>query len=366
MKKIFYVETNSTYFVNNRLELACNMLNEGYEVHVATMQYSNDDRHIIENGGIKCHFQNNQKHSIRNIYEEIRKVDPDIIHVFTINASAKLGIFLLRHKKSKVLFSITGLGYAFISKSLYAKTIRVMLKILIPMLNAKHGLKFIFQNEDDKKIFINKYKLKPSQHFLILGSGVNLDKFYPSATTNNDVPKVLFVGRLLRDKGIYEFIEASKIICQREIPAKFIIAGFLDKRNPASLSEIDLQAIKKMPFFEYKGYVKDINLLLREVDIACLPSYREGLSKFLIEAGASGLPIITTNVPGCREVVENGKNGFIVPVKDSAALSEAIAILCSDKKKRERMGEASRMMIENFFSMDVVIKNIMNVYKSFC
>ena len=120
-----------------------------------------------------------------------------------------------------------------------------------------------------------------------------------------------------------------------------------------------------MPFFEYKGYIKDINVLLRNVDIACLPSYREGLSKFLIEAGASGKPIVTTDVPGCREVVENGENGFVVPVKNAMALSEAIATLCLDKTKREYMGKASRRMIEKHFSMNSVVEKIITVYKNF-
>ena len=169
----------------------------------------------------------------------------------------------------------------------------------------------------------------------------------------------------MTDKGIYEFIEASKIISQRKIPAKFIIVGTLDKKNPTSLSEYELKSIEKMPFIEYKGYVKDVNRLLQKIDIACLPSYREGLSKFLIEAGASGKPIVTTDAPGCREVVVNGENGFVVPVKDAFALSEAIALLCLDKNKREHMGEMSRSMIEKFFSMNIVIEKIMNVYKSF-
>jgi len=366
MKKIFYVEPDSTYFISNRLELACSMLNDGYEVHVATMLFSNEDKQVIESKGIVCHFPTGENQSMKCICKKIKKVSPNIIHVCNLSACAKLGLSLLGYKRSNIVFSITGLGYAYTSNSLFAKMIRIMLKFLIPALNAKHDMKFIFQNEDNKKEFVGIHKLKENQIFLIMGSGVNLEKFSPFAT-NNEIPKVLFAGRLLKDKGIYEYIEAAKIIHERNISAIFMIAGTLDKKNPNSLSESELTAIKKIPFVEYNGYVKNMNVLFREVNIACLPSsYGEGLSKFLIEAGASGKPIVTTDVPGCREVVENGKNGFVVPAKDAKALSEAIATLCLDKEKRESMGKESRRVIEEHFAMGIVVKKIKDVYKKFC
>lgn len=362
-KIIFYVETDSVYFIKNRLELAFNMLNEGYDVHVATFLFSYCDKNIIESSGIKCHFgEKDGKQSIIDIYKEIKRISPFIIHIFTINAVAKLGFFLLGYKKSKIVFSITGLGYTFISKSLYARFIRIMLRLIIPLLNTKHDIKFIFHNEDDKNIFIKKYYLKEYQAHVIKGSGVNLDIYYPTET-NNKVPVVLFLGRLLKDKGIYEYLEAAKIIYEKKIPLKFIIAGSIDKKNPSSLSDLELKQIIKLPYIEYKGYVKDVIALFQEIDIACLPSYREGLSKYLIEAGACGKPIITTDVPGCRDVVENNINGIIVPAKDSAALANAIIILCLDREKMKKMSESSRKIIKNNFSIDVVVEKTKLVYK---
>ena len=363
-KKIFYIEVDSAYFINNRLELACYMLGKGYEVHVATILSSHEDKTIIISKGIMCHFQSDTKSSSKYIYKKIKLISPDIIHIFTINASAKIGLFLLLYKKCKIILSVTGLGFTFISNSLYAKAIRIFLMFLIPMINIKHDVRFILQNEDDKTFFIEKYRLKENKVFLISGSGVNIDKFYPS-NINNDIPKILFVGRLLKDKGIYEFINASKIVNKNRSNAKFIIAGTIDKKNPASLSEQEIEEIKKMPFVDYKGYIKNTDVLLRDIDIACLPSYREGLSKFLIEAGASGKPIITTDVPGCKEVVENGKNGFLVPVKNAVALSDALEVLCIDSEKRKRMGEESRKIIENKFAMNIIVKKTSDVYTDF-
>lgn len=367
-RKFFFIENRLRYFRNNRLELAKNLALEGNEVHCATLEYYKEDFDSLHDEIFNIHVSDRyvnydkvNRNSIRYICKLVNQYDPDIIHIFTINSIVKVGLGLFFQKRRNIVCSITGLGYSFISNGIKAKLIRAFTSLFIRLFIIKHNVDFIFQNSDDVLLFKKKLRIFKFNSTLILGSGVNTERFIPKLLAN-PIPVILFGGRLLKDKGIFEFIEACNIIYKKDIQAKFLIAGDIDRENPSGLTETQLNQILNNSVFQYLGYQKNMAELISTVDIVCLPSYREGLSKFLIEAASCGKPIITTNVPGCREVVEDNINGFIVEAKEVDSLATALEKLILDESQRLSFGSQSRNIAIKKFSMDSVVKEIKKVY----
>ena len=191
--------------------------------------------------------------------------------------------------------------------------------------------KIIFQNDDDLDL-ISKFNPRINQTAtLIRGSGVDLNK-YINTLQSFTKPRVLMASRLLIDKGVFEYVEAAEIVKDMDLDIEFLLAGDIDLDNPNSLTPQQLDLIKKSKVIEYIGYQDNINNLMSSVNIVCLPSYREGFPKVLIEAAACGRAVITTDIPGCRDAILDGKTGCLVPVKDSNALASVIIHLISNKQ----------------------------------
>jgi glycosyltransferase involved in cell wall biosynthesis len=199
---------------------------------------------------------------------------------------------------------------------------------------------------------------------MIHGSGVDCSKFSPSKELRGDSTfKVLLPARLLWDKGIQEYVEAARIV-REQLPAiKFLLAGDSYEGNPASVPLKTVRDWVESGAIEWLGHVDEMPLLFRKVDVVVLPSYREGLPKVLIEAGASGLPLVTTDVPGCREVVEDGVNGLLIPPKDSRAIANAILILYQEPILRKRLADAARAKVFSHFDERLVISKTLDVYR---
>ncbi len=199
---------------------------------------------------------------------------------------------------------------------------------------------------------------------MIRGSGVDLvTHIYQEEPLGT--PIVVMAARLLKDKGVLEFIEAAKILLHKGINAKFILYGDIDEHNPASLTPSELSHIKEEGIIEVNGFTNDIAKVFSKAHIAVLPSYREGLPKVLIEAAACGRPIVTTDVPGCRDAIEANKTGILVKVKNSQSLADAIEKLVENKNLRETMGKAGRELAEKEFSIEKVINTHLDIYRSF-
>jgi glycosyltransferase involved in cell wall biosynthesis len=289
-----------------------------------------------------------------------RKFKPDIVHHFTIKpviygslAARLLGI-------NNIINSITGLGHLFIDTQLVTRLIRNFAKILYRV--SLHQTQIIFENPEDRDTFIQNHLLKLKQTHLILGTGVNVEKFRPSKKENN-IPLVLFSSRLLSTKGLLEFVEAAQRLKQKGLKAHFAIAGTPDPGNPASISQEQIDAWKLEGTVDVWGWQNDMPDTLAKTDIFCLPSYREGVPSALLEACASGLPIVTTDVPGCRDVVKNNLNGLLVPPRDSQALANALEKLLVDKDLRGNMGDIGRQYAVEKFSLDKIIKQTLTIYQ---
>ncbi len=303
--------------------------------------------------------------TIWRIFQIYKSVNPDIVHHFTIKCVVYGGIAARFARIKGVVSAVTGLGYVFISPNSSIRLLRPLVCQLLKRAIGGSNRRLILQNSDDKQLFLSLNIIEKKNVHIIPGSGINTQVFNPSRK-NEDIegslPKVVFAARLLWDKGVDEFVEAAKILWAAGIKAEFIIAGDPDPGNPAAIPDEVIKEWQLLPGVTFLGHVDEIVELFSNAYMAVLPSYREGLPRSLIEAAAIGCPIVTTDVPGCKDVVEHGVNGFIVPSRDSMALSEAIGQLLLDEKMAKKMGKMGRIKVLKEFDEVHVFERTMAVY----
>lgn len=290
-----------------------------------------------------------------------QKAQPDLVHHFTIKPVIYGTIAARLAAVPRIVNTITGLGYVFTSESTKAKILKVIVRNLYRFCFASRKVRIIFQNIDDREFFIQQGIVRKENCFLVEGSGVDTQKFVPKENTH-PFPRILLASRLLIEKGIFEFIEAIDILKKKGLQFEAVIAGDPDPGNPGSVTVEQYNQWKISDTAQFLGFQNDMAGLLNSTDIACLPSYREGVPMSLLEALAAGKPVVTTDAPGCRSTVINGKNGFLVPVKNSAALAEALEKLIKSPELRTEMGQESRKMAVEFFSKEKIVAKIQNVY----
>lgn len=370
MKKIFFVTNVDWFFISHRLPLALNAIKQGYEVYLLSL--NTGKKEFIQEHGIRFidipfnRSGSDPLHELKCIFllfKNYIKYRPNIIHHVTLKAALLGSVAAKLARQYNVVNAISGLGYNFTDGR--NGGLQKFLKFLIRVVFKSNHFSFILQNPDDVNM-IRKLNLVPSSHiFLIKGSGVDLHEFVYSETPNNIPFKVLFPARILLDKGVLEFIDAAKILQNRFFgKVKFILAGDCDKENLAVLGENELKSLLISDYIEWIGYQRNMFSIYKDSDIVALPSYREGLPKSLIEACAMGRPIVTTDVPGCRECVKTGYNGLLVPAKDAVSLSCAIETLIIDDEKRKMFGINSRSLAEEEFSIDKVVQHTFEIYHS--
>lgn len=369
-KKIFFVTNVDWFFISHRLPLALHALKEDYDVYILAADTGRMKE--LRDKGINCinipfkRSGSNPFHELRCVYflwKYYRKFNPDIIHHITLKASLLGSLAAKMSNNPHVINAISGLGYNFTNgrNGILQKIIKRLIRISF---KSKH-FSFILQNPDDVQMIKGLRLTTPDRVYLIKGSGVDLDEFNYSKLNNVCPLQILFPARILLDKGVNEFIEAAKII-QKDVigQAVFILAGDCDKENLAVLKEEDLKRELIPGYIEWIGHQKKMRSIYINSDIVVLPSYREGLPKSLIEACAIGRPIVTTDVPGCRECVIPDYNGYLVPVKNAEKLAEAIKTLIRDANKRNEFGENSRKLAEKEFSIESVIQQTFSIYNS--
>lgn len=293
------------------------------------------------------------------------KFRPSVVHAFTLKAIIQALLIGRITNVPKIICSVTGLGYIFISNDFKARAVRFVVTRMISTLADSDKVQFIFQNEDDLNLFISLKIIDKSQANLILGSGIDIHKFsYTPPVRKNSNLIGLFGGRLLKDKGLIELFGASKQLADKNIPVEIWIAGTLDPQNPNSLTENDLERAKSIGNIRFLGQVLNMKDVIKDCDFSILPSYREGLSMFLLESMASGKPIITTDAPGCRQIIDSNKvNGFVVPVKNPDGLAAAIEELCLSPEKIEIYSKNSRALAEEKYSEDIIFQQIHSTYR---
>lgn len=295
----------------------------------------------------------------------LRYERPDLIHNFTLKC-VLWGSLAARMAKVPVRVNeLTGLGFVFTSNSLKAKTIRFIANLLLRFSLKGERSNLLMLNTYDYKLFKSYKWLHPCKIHLVFGVGVDCSRFNPSRAIPASGFRVLLPARMLWDKGVGEFIEAAKDLKARGVEAEFLLAGHADAGNPTAISEKQLGEWVKSGIVTWLGHVNDMAELYRTVHLVVLPSYREGLPTSLTEAAAYGLPLVATKVPGCQDVVADGLNGFLVPIKDSMALSSAILKLYEDRQLCRRFGLLSRKLAEEKFDEQLIIKQRIAIYSDY-
>lgn len=299
------------------------------------------------------------------LYKEYRKHNFDLVFHYTIKPALYGGI-AARVLGTPYISTITGLGSSFIADNWLTRVVCILYKV-----SQIGAIKVFFQNNDDKLLFINKKLVPESRSEVVPGSGVNLDKFrvteLPNRSGNGNKNPMIFlmVSRLLWDKGVLEYIEASRLVRQRYPNVKFQFLGEVETDKRTGVPPNSLDAWIKTGDLEYLGTTFDVRPFIENSDCVVLPSYREGLPRVLLEAGAMGRPVIATNVPGCRDVVDDGVTGFLCTPKDSNELSNSILKYIElPYLKRMRLATASRKRVERMYDERIVAKMYTDSVKS--
>jgi glycosyltransferase involved in cell wall biosynthesis len=368
---ILVIASNGPSLINFRLSLIKKLLSKGHKVSVASpnKNFSNDLQKELKELGVNINFfsLSNQGlnffqdcKSLLDIYKIIKNVKPNIIISYTVKPVIYTGLVLKCFKKVSYFPLITGLGYAFIDRQSIKHKLLKYLMVKLYKEGLKSSSKIIFQNKDDQSLFF-ELKIIRQKNFshIVNGSGVDLNQ-YPLSDLPSK-PFFLMIARLLVDKGVREYVQAAKIVRSRFSNATFQLAGYLDN-NPSSISNNELQSWIDEGHIEYLGEVKSVQSILKSCKYYVLPSYREGTPRSVLEALSTGRPIITTDVPGCRETVIHEKNGLLVPAKNPIALANAMIKLLNEKDKTiKKMAQESYLMAKNKYEINKINQNMLNI-----
>lgn len=381
--RLLYVVTEDWYFLSHRLPMARAAREAGFDVVVVARDSGRGEE--IERAGF--HFAPlrlarrgrtpwGEAQAIRDLARLYRLLRPTIVHHVALKPVLYGSVAAAATRVPHVVNALTGLGYVFTSPSLNARVLGALLKPALRWALRRRGTRVILQNRDDLTLLERLGLVDPRRATLIRGSGVDTDFFRPEkrvapekrAANEDDALKsvrVVMVARALRDKGVLEFIRAAEILARDGLqPAvEMVFVGEPDPANPASVTEAELRHWAGSGTFRYLGSRDDMDRVLAEADIAVLPSYREGLPKTLLEAAAMALPLIATDVPGCREIVRPNETGLLVPAGDAPALADAIRELASDPSRRRRLGDNARQLVTREFSDDVVGEQTARLYR---
>lgn len=367
--RLLFFITNPAFLVSHRLPLALAARDAGYEVHVASM--GGPAAAGLESLGLIHHTLPLSRTSMRPwtearslwaIWRLFRQVRPDLVHAVTLKSVLYGGIACRLAGVPAYVAAISGLGYVFIPGSGARGALRRVALVLYRLALGQANSRVIFQNTADRDVLIDAGAVRPGQVVMVRGSGVDLDRFAPEPWPPGPVT-VAMASRLLHDKGVREFVEAARLSASRGEGLRWRLAGSLDPDNPASVRAEELAAWQAEGIVDHVGECPDVAAFYAQAHIVTLPSYREGLPKSLIEAAACGRPVVTTDVPGCRDAIEPGISGLLVPARDARALADAVGRLAADPGLRERMGAAGRALAERDFGLDRIVQAHLAVYE---
>ena len=367
--KLLFVVTEDWYFVSHRLPLAVAAQAAGFEVAVATREGRQAD--VVRTAGIRLiPFElsrrgGNPLREVLALWRLYRREQPDLVHHVALKPVMLGALAAWLARVPAQVNAVAGLGWLFTSSSGIVRLARpVLRRMLAQLLNQSQSLTIV-QNPEDRAL-LARSGVAATRLRLIRGAGVDVQIFYPVVPPPAPVC-IALVARMLWDKGVGEFVKAAQRLTEAGVNARFILVGDPDPANPAAVPAAILRGWHGQHGVEWWGRREDMPAVMQKMHIACLPSfYGEGLPKSLLEAAACGLPIITSDAPGCREIVQEGVNGLLVPVRDVDALVVALRKLIDDPGLRLRMGEQSRLLVETAFSLELVLAQTLAVYRELC
>jgi len=371
MPRLLFVVNDIGFFLSHRLPIALAARDAGFEVHLAAPE-GNKKAALSTHGFTYHHWPLTRKG--RNIFVEIalfwklaqilRLVKPDVLHLITIKPVLYGGIVARFTGIGAVVAAVSGLGFVFSSTGLKARGLRILAVCLYRMALNHSRLCVIFQNRDDTEIISRLAALRPEKICLIRGSGVDLAEYaFSPLPPSVELPIVVLAARLLKSKGVPEFVAAARQLHDRGIKARFVLVGLPDAENPETVSEDFITACVRDGVVEHWGYREDMPTVLAQSALVVLPSWREGMPKVLLEAAAVGRTVVTTDAPGCRDAIIPGVTGLLVPPRDTNALADAMERLLNDCERLQAMGKAGRELAEREFDVRGVMEKHLEIYR---
>jgi len=301
--------------------------------------------------------------SLKELFLLYRGERPDLVHHITIKPVLYGSLSAKASGIPAIINTIPGLGYTFLRKGLKGNVARQAISLIYKVALAGRRVRVIFQNPDDRRLFISKGLVTPERAVLIRSSGVDILRFKPSPEMNG-IPIILMASRLIWDKGVGELVKAAQLLKGEGDKCRVVLVGTPDLENPNYVPIKVLQDLQAQGVIEWWELREDMPEVLKQASVVVLPSYYpEGLPKILLEAAASGRPIVTTDTPGCREIVRHGENGFLVPPRDPVALAEALHVMLRDSALRGSMGARGREIAVNEFSEERILGETLAVYR---
>jgi glycosyltransferase involved in cell wall biosynthesis len=367
--RILYAVPSARFFLSHRLPLALAAKNAGYDVHVATADGDGVDRiaaaglqwHCVRGGPLRQKPWSDLL-TLIDLVRLYRKLRPAIVHHVTFKQILYGTIAARLTRVPAVVNAMTGMGDTFAAHSVSDRLWTALIVALFRIFVRHRRMRVIVQNPDDLALMRRLRLARENQLALVRGSGVDPEHFAPPPPATNDVPVIVLLGRVVYPKGIAEFAGASRLLRDAGVRARFVVAGELDRESGAALPDQRFEEWQREGAIEYIGFRDDPRDVYAMADIVCLPSYREGLPKTLLEAASCGLPIVTTDVPGCREAVADGENGILVPARSVEPLAAALRTLIENPDLRRTMGKRGRQRVIENYSLNAVITATLSIY----
>lgn len=378
-RRIQFAVNNAAFFVSHRLPVALAARQVGYEVDLVTGQPGSAAleptacERLIQEGipHTRTAFRSDgtnlleELHGLAGVWGAMRAFRPDIVHAVSPKGILYGGLCARAQKVPGLVIAISGMG------SLFTGEVRGMRAVLgrsyLAAVRAvyRHPRKrVIVQNVDDYTAVLAAGWAKTEEVVFIPGSGVDL-KLYSNGPPRQEEPTlVVLPSRLLRHKGVMEFVEAARMLKARGAQARMVLVGTADYQNPSAISEQEIRQWVAAGWIEWWGHQEDMPAVYRRAAVICLPSYREGMPKVLLEAAAAGRPVVTTNVQGCKEAIIPDQTGLLVPVKDSMALAAAIEHLLKRPELRRKFGAAAMRLAQEKYGVDSVVERTLTIYDS--
>ena len=368
-KKIFFLVNTDSFLVSHRFDIAKKMIRSNYDVHIGTefTKY----KLLFVKLGFKVHNINFYRssfnlfkaiHSLIQIFFLLKKIKPDILHVISIKPIVFGGLISFITPVKSLVVSVTGLGSMFINKGIIHKLREHLFRRFYKIIFLFPNLKVILQNKNDLNYLVKNSNLKRKDIEIIKGSGVNLNKFKFSIIPKEPII-ILMASRVIKDKGVLEYIQAIKYLKEKNFKGKFFLIGNIDSENPSAISNALIDKWRKKNIIIYLKHQKNIQKYIKKSSIVVLPSYREGFPKILMEAAACGRPVITTNVPGCKDAVINQVTGDLIPVKKFKPLASSILKLSKKRNILRKMGRAARIHAVKNFDVNDIVSMHFSIYK---
>ena len=374
-RRLLIVVNVGWFFVSHRLPVAVAARKAGYEVHVACAldpELDADTERLLGSLGLHLHILRFSRsgsapwdlvRDMADLTRLFKALRPDLVHLVTLKPMLLGGIVAKVAGLRGVILAVPGRGSVFTTSGLRASLRRRLVMQLYRLAYRREANRVIIQNSEDRDFFLANRMFAESDIRFIRGSGADLSRLTAEPEPAG-APVVVFVSRMLRQKGVEDFVAAATALRARLVPGRFVLVGDPDPGNRQSHTREELQQWARSGVVEWWGHRADINAVFASSHIMCLPTYYgEGVPKVLIEAAACGRPIVTTDAPGCNDIVHDGDNGLLVPPRDVPALTAALERLMLDAELRIRMGQRGRQRAVEEFSLDRVIDQTLAIYQ---